>query len=115
VSDARWTQQGQSLSHKTACKEFGLKEHDLVEAIRAGKLQFQQHFARGNPYCKLLGVEVEALVLELRGRHTMEAQIADFELQNVTREINRLKRKLAGLVKERARLAEAKAKLAAGD
>lgn len=114
MSDARWTQQGQSLSHKNACKEFGFDEQDLFEAIKDGKLQCQLHYAHGNPYYKLLRAEVEALALEMRGPRSMQAQALDFELKKVTREINSLKRKLASLEKEKARLNEAKAKLAAG-
>ncbi|MBK5968545.1 MULTISPECIES: hypothetical protein [Thiorhodovibrio] len=111
MSDARWTQKGQSLSLKNACKEFGLREHDLVEAIKGGKLQCQLHYAHGNPYYKLLRAEVEALALEMRGSQSIEAQALDFELQKVTREISSLKRKITSLEKEKARLTEAKAKL----
>ena len=40
VSQAIWTKQGETLSHKNACKEFGLEKSEIIEAIRKGKLQY---------------------------------------------------------------------------
>jgi hypothetical protein len=39
MTESRWTQQGQSFSHKNASKEFGLTEAELFEAMKQGKLQ----------------------------------------------------------------------------
>jgi len=38
MSQALWTKQGETLSHKNACKEFGLEENELIEAMKAGRL-----------------------------------------------------------------------------
>lgn len=114
MTDSRWTQQGQSLSHKNASKEFGLSEEQLISAIKQERLQYQVRYAHGNPYYKLLRAEVDVLALEMRGPGFLERQSIDFELQKVTREINSHKRKLAALEKEKARLVEATAKLDAG-
>jgi hypothetical protein len=41
MTQALWTQKGESLSHKNASKEYGLEESEIIEAIRAGKLQYK--------------------------------------------------------------------------
>lgn len=37
-----WTKKGCTLSDKTAFKEFGLTQNDIIKAINEGKLQFSQ-------------------------------------------------------------------------
>ena len=58
VSESQWIEKGATLSHKNALKEFGLTENEIMEAIKAGKLQYRQNYAHGNPYFRLLRVEV---------------------------------------------------------
>ena len=111
MSDSLWQKQGETLSHKNACKEFGLTEKVIFDAIKQGKLQYKHNYAHGNPYFKLLRVEVKALALELCGSQYMEEQKLDYELKKVTREINSLKRKLSSLEKEKIKLTEAKERL----
>lgn len=106
MSESQWRQKGGSLSHKNACKEFGLTEAELLEAIRAGKLQYKQNYAHGNPYFKLLRSEVAAVAYELRGKEGMESQKVEHELKQVNREINSLKRKLSSLEKQKSELLE---------
>ena len=69
MSQPMWTQKGETLSHKNACKEFGLEESEIIAAIRDGKLQYRENFAHGNPYFRLLRNEVIALVKELHGEN----------------------------------------------
>jgi len=64
---ALWTRSGESLSQKSACKEYGLDESEAIDAIRSGKLQYKINYAHGNPYYKLLRKEVRSLAIELRG------------------------------------------------
>jgi len=40
MSESNWTKQGATLSHKNACKEFGLTENEIIEGINQGKLQY---------------------------------------------------------------------------
>ena len=61
MSESLWGKQGATLSHKNACKEFGLTEEEVIEGIKEGKLQYRQNYAHGNPYFRLLRVEVERL------------------------------------------------------
>lgn len=97
---------GGSLSHKNACKEFGLTEDEIFEAIKAGKLQYRQNYAHGNPYFKLLRTEVESLAYELHGADGVREREIKHKLQKINKEINSLKRKLAGLEKQKTGLIE---------
>lgn len=38
--DSEWQRKGATLSDKTARQEFGLTQDQIVQAIRAGKLQY---------------------------------------------------------------------------
>jgi hypothetical protein len=104
MSESEWTKQGGTFSHKNACKEFGLTEKEIFDALKAGKLQYRQNYAHGNPYFRVLRKEVEMLVKELRGADALKEQEVKFKLQKVNREINSLKRKLASLKKQKSEL-----------
>ena len=59
-----WSKKGATLSDKSARKEYGLTQEDIIEAIKAGKLQYRHNNVFGNPYLKLIRSEVEAVVDE---------------------------------------------------
>jgi len=67
MPESDWTKKGGTLSHKNACKEFELTEDEVFSAMKLSKLQYRQNSAHGNPYFKLLRVEVVSLALELHG------------------------------------------------
>lgn len=106
MSESLWQKQGTTLSHKNACKEFGLTEDEVFEAMKMGKLQYRQNYAHGNPYFRLLRNEVKSLAQELHGTKGAEEQEAKYKLQKINKEINSLKRKLASLEKQKIRLME---------
>ena len=110
MSASLWNRAGGTLSHKNACKEFGLTEEEIFTAMKAGKLQYRQNYAHGNPYFRLLRPEVEALVLDLRGSESAEAQELEFKLQEVSKEIRSLENKLKKLKNERDQLLAKKKK-----
>ena len=60
--NAVWIKKGVTLSEKTAQKEFGLTQEEIIDAIKAGKLQYRHNTLYGNPCLKLLRHEVEDLV-----------------------------------------------------
>ena len=66
-SKSAWVQKGETLSDKSAKKEFGLTKDEIIEAINNGKLQYRVNIIYGNPYFKLVRSEVEALVEEKYG------------------------------------------------
>ena len=65
--DSEWQGKGATLSDKTARKEFGLRQDEIVQAIRAGKLRYRLNSVFGNPFLRLLRREVEALVKKKHG------------------------------------------------
>lgn len=97
MSQANWTKSGATLSHKNACKEFGLEEQDIIEAIRQGKLQYKENYAHGNPYFRLLRDEVESLAKEIHGEDVTELKKIDHEIKKAKTEINSYKRNIGAL------------------
>ena len=63
-----WTKKGGTLSDKTAFKEFGLTQNDIIKSINERKLQFREGSIYGNPYLRLLRSEVEKLTSEKFGK-----------------------------------------------
>ncbi len=59
---AVWVKKGATLSEKTAQKELGLTQEAIIDAIKAGSLQYRYNTLYSNPCLKLLRHEVEDLV-----------------------------------------------------
>jgi len=106
MTESLWTRRGETLSHNNACKEFGLEKNDILNAIRNGKLQYREGVAHGNPYYKLLRIEVKNYALELRGSNGMIEQDTLHKLKIINKEINSIKRKLSLLEKQKNKLIE---------
>ena len=99
-----WTKKGATLSDKSARKEFGLTQEEIIEAINAGKLQYRQNNVFGNPYLKLVRSEVEALVDEKYGPNYLEQKKIKKELAQTNTELRRLKKQIASLEQRKAEL-----------
>ena len=67
LNSGEWQRKQATLSDKTAREEFGLTQDEIVQAIRAGKLDYRRNSVYGNPFLRLLRREVEALVKNTRG------------------------------------------------
>ena len=104
MSESMWQKQGETLSHNNACKEYGLTEKQIIDAIKKGQLQYKQNYAHGNPYFRLLRQEVQSLAKELLGSNGASEQAVKHELATIKKEINSLKRRLASLEKQRIKL-----------
>jgi len=102
--DSEWQRKGATLSDKTARKEFGLAQDEIVRAIRTGRLQYRLNSVHGNPFLRLLRREVEALVKEKHGEGYLNDQQATTELARVNRELKRLKTQIAGLEERKSKL-----------
>jgi hypothetical protein len=103
---AAWTQKDATLSNKTAEKEFGLTFDEIVEAIRAGKLQYRETSLYGNPFLRLLRSEVEALVSEKYGADYLKQKQVQKELAEVTKTLKALKAQVQALETRKAELLE---------
>jgi hypothetical protein len=104
--NSEWQRKGGTLSDKTARKEFGLTQDEIVQAIRAGKLQYRQAAMHGNPFLRLLRREVEALVKKQHGDAFLKDQKAKTELARVNLELKRLKAQIAALEERKAALVD---------
>ena len=51
---SEWQRKGATLSDKTARKEYGLTQDEIVQAIQAGKLQYRCNAIHGNPFLRLI-------------------------------------------------------------
>ncbi|MHA1646535.1 MAG: hypothetical protein ACTSVL_03085 [Promethearchaeota archaeon] len=67
-----WVKKGGTLSDKSARKEFGLTQEEIIDAIYIGKLQYRFNNVFGNPYLKLVRNEVEAFVEEKYGSNYLK-------------------------------------------
>jgi hypothetical protein len=85
--DSEWRRKGATLSDKTAREEFGLTQEEIVQALRAGKLQYRQSSIHGNPFLRLLRREVEALVKKKHGTDYLKDRHAKTELAHINREL----------------------------
>lgn len=101
---AVWTKKGATLSDKSARKEYGLTQEEIIEAIKAGKLQYRYNNVFGNPYLKLVRSEVEALVAEKYGDNDLKKKKIKKELAQVTKELKQLKAQVVSLEQKKAEL-----------
>ena len=102
--DSVWSKKGGTLSDKSARKEFGLTQQDIVGAINEGKLQYRDNNVFGNPYLRLLRHEVEALVEEKKGSNYLKTKQLKNELARVNRELKKLKAQMVSLEQRKGEL-----------
>ena len=102
--DSLWSRKGATLSDKSARKEFGLTQQQIVAAIRAGKLQFRENNMHGNPWFRLLRHEVEALVRGKSGQNHLHKKKLQKELADLNKEASKLNTRLKAIERRRAEL-----------
>lgn len=101
---SEWRRKAATLSDKTARKDFGLTQDEIVQAIRDGKLQYREGSMHGNPWLRLLRREVEALIKTKHGDDHLQNRQAKTELARVNRELKRMKTQVAALEERRSQL-----------
>ncbi len=99
-----WNQKGSALSDKSARKEFELTQEEIIDGIRRGKLQYKQNYIHGNPYFRLLRIEVESLVAEKYGKDSLKKKNLVNELSKINQEIRKLKKQLKNLEEKKVQL-----------
>src|SRR6266540_399702 len=104
LDSGEWQIKGATLSDKSARTEFGLTQEEIMQAIRAGKLQYRVGSLYGNPWFRLLRREVEALVTKKHGNNYLKHRKSKTELARVNRELSRLKTQIAALEKSKSKL-----------
>ena len=106
MSDSVWTKIGGTLSDRSARKEFGLTQSEIIEAINSNKLQYRNSYIHGNPYFRLIRHEVESLVGEKYGKDYLDNKHVENELLQVNKDLKRLKSELASLEIRKLQLTE---------
>ncbi len=90
---AEWTHKGSTFSDKTARKEFDLTQDEIIEAVRAGKLQYKENHIHGNPYLRLLRREVENLVKDKYGDNHLKKNRKNYDHINTRIRLEIFKKK----------------------
>jgi predicted RNase H-like nuclease (RuvC/YqgF family) len=99
-----WSRKGATLSDKTARKEFGLTQDEIVAAIDAGQLQYRVGVIHGNPWLRLLRREVEELMDSTYNDRDHRQRHARAEVARVDRDLKKLRAEVAALEEHRAKL-----------
>ena len=92
-----WGIKNQTLSDKSAEKEYGINRREILEAINAGELQFREGNIYGNPWFRLLRVEVERLVEKKYGADYLKEKKTKKELSAINRELKTLYSRISEL------------------
>lgn len=102
--DSMWTRKGATMSDKSARKEFGLTQQEIIAAMRVGKLQFRESNMHGNPWYRLLRHEVESLVRDKSGQDHLSKKKLQKELADLNTEARKLKTRLKAIERRRVEL-----------
>ena len=99
-----WSQKGATLSDKSARKEFGLTQPEIIAGMRTGKLQFRESSIHGNPWYRLLRHEVESLARAKSGEDQLHQKNLRKELADLKTETRKLGTRLKAIELRRAEL-----------
>ena len=92
-----WTQKNATLSDKSAEKEYGITYTEIIDAIKAGELQFKEGSMHGYPWLRLLRVEIECLVEKKYGATYLKERKAKKELSEINKELKALNARITEL------------------
>ena len=92
-----WGIKNQTLSDKSAEKEYGISRKEILDAINARELQFREGSVYGNPWFRLLRVEVERLVEKKYGTDYLKEKKNKKELSEINRELKTLRNRISEL------------------
>ena len=101
--NAAWFKKGATLSDKSARKEYGLTQEEIIEGIEDGKLHYRINSVFGNQYYKLIRSEVETYI-EKYGSNYLKEKKDKKELAQVNKELKKLKTQFASLELRKAEL-----------
>jgi len=99
-----WVQKDATLSDKSAELEYGIPRSEILKAISTGQLQFKEGSMYGNPWFRLLRVEVERYVEKLYGAGYLREKKSKKELSEINRELKKLNKRIAELDKRKKEL-----------
>lgn len=88
-----WGKKNETLSDKSAENEYGISRKEILDAINAGELQFRESSMHGNPWFRLLRVEMERLVEKKYGADYLKEKKTKKELSEINRELKELSKR----------------------
>lgn len=101
-----WATKGAVLGDKTACKEYGLTQEEIIGAINKGKPQYEVNSAYRNPCFKFIRKEAEVFATEKYGEYHIKKKKLENELAQVDRDLRGLKSKISAIEKRKVELPE---------
>ena len=99
-----WGRKGATLSDKSARKEFGLTQKEIIDAINAGKLQYRVGSIYGNPWFRLLRREVMTLVRKKHGGAHLRKKLVETELAQINKKLRAMKGEMKTLEAKKSEL-----------
>ena len=99
-----WVIKNETLSDKSVEKEYGLSRKEIIDAINLGKLQFREGSMHGNPWLRLLRVEVETFIEEKYGTNYLKDRKAKKYLSEINKELKTLQNRISKLENEKKKL-----------
>ena len=99
-----WNRKGATLSEVTARKEYGVDSDFVIKGINAGKLEYREGAIHGNPYIRVLRSQLEAYVVEELGDEYLHTWQEKTELQEISQEMTKLRKRLDELASRKAEL-----------
>ena len=92
-----WGRKGATLSDVTAVKEYGVTRDFIVAGIRAGKLEYREGAAHGNPFLRLLRRQLEDYIAAKEGGDHLKLKQRETELRAVKSRLRALEKEAAVL------------------
>jgi hypothetical protein len=99
-----WETKNATLSDKSARSEYGISNEEIIDAIKAGELQYRESSMYGNPWFRLLRVEVERLVEKKYGVAYLQEKKFKKELAEINRELKTLNKRVSELEERKKEL-----------
>ena len=103
-NDGVWTKKGATLSDKSARKEYGLTQEEIVKAMKQGRLQYRVNSVFGNPFFRLIRSEVETLISSKTGQEGLGNRMLRRELAEIEKDLRSLRRQVVRLEKRKSEL-----------
>ena len=99
-----WVIKNETMSDKSVEKEYGLSRKEIIDAINLGELQFREGSMHGNPWFRLLRVEVETFIEKKYGTDYLKDRKVKKRLSEINKELKTLQNRMSILEKEKRKL-----------
>ena len=99
-----WVIKNETMSDKSVEKEYGLSRKEIIDAINLGELQFREGSMHGNPWFRLLRVEVETFIEKKYGTDYLKDRKVKKYLSEINKELKALQNRMSKLEKEKRKL-----------